>query len=468
MYESLRRIAMTALVGLAVSATATPAQAQNYYSPFYRPGVVPGFSPINTNPFVAPGVTLQQYAYNRSVMTQAAYGMYPYQPGFSPTLYQSALNAYAAPNYMAPGTPYYAPTAYNPYLSTVANPYAANPYLGGTGAYGGGYGGPVLSTTPGTAAPYDTSLSTLGYGGGYGGSPYGGYGYDPYGSALRGVADLTNATAQYQVTVQRARLLGEEVTRSRLDTRRRIIEEAERERRMIPSPEEIRGREQQSDLERARREPPVTEIFAGRSLNTLLAYLQTAQGKGLRGPNVPLDEIEMNLINVVPQGENGNIGLVRNIKDKGDLAWPTVLQGEMFKEAREAIEARLVPAVLTLRGGNAVGEGAIKDLEVYVQKMLETLNNNINDLSPSQYIQAKRFLNQLQDAIIAMKSPKAVNYFNGEWTPKGKNVAELVHNMKEKGLKFAPAAPGNEGAYRALHHAMAAYDANMTATATRN
>jgi hypothetical protein len=462
MHVSLQRFAMTALVAVAVCASATPAQAQ-YYSPFYRPGVMPGFSPINTNPFVAPGVTLQQYAYNRSVMTQAAYGMYPYQPGFSPVLYQSALAAYAAPNYVSPAAPYYAPTTYNPYLSTVGNPYTTNPYLGATGAYGS-YGSPNLSTTPGTGT-YDTSLSTGYNPNGYG---YPNYGVDPYGSALRGVADLTNATAQYQVTVQRARLLGEEVTRSRLETRRRIIEEAERERKMIPTPEEIRGREQQSDLDRARREPPVTEIFSGKSLNTLLAALATAQGKGLRGPNVPLDEIEMNLINVAPAGENGNIGLVRNIKDKGDLAWPTTLQAEPFKEAREAIEARLVPAVGTLRGGNPVGEGVIKDLDAYLQKLMETLNNNINDLSPSQYIQAKRYLNQVQDAITAMKSPKAVNYFNGEWSPKGKNVAELVHNMKEKGLRFAPAAPGNESAYRALHHAMAAYDANMTATATRN
>src|SRR5262245_57768659 len=97
MHHSVRRFTLTALVGLPLSALAAPVQAQNYYSPFYRPGVVPGFNPINTNPFVAPGLTLQQYAYNRAVATQAAYGMFPYQPGFSPILYQSTVQPYVPP-----------------------------------------------------------------------------------------------------------------------------------------------------------------------------------------------------------------------------------------------------------------------------------------------------------------------------------------------------------------------------------
>jgi len=451
-----------ALVGLAPSV----AQAQ-YYSPFYRPGVLPN-GPVNTNPFVAPGLTLQQYAYNRAVLTQAQYGMYPYQPGYSPYQYPGGVLPSYAPSYVAPAVPYVPPAAYNPYLSTVANPYATNPY--GVNPYlatTGSVGGPVLSTTPGVASSgYDTTLRTTpygGYGGGYGGDPYGSYGP---GATLNGVADLTNASAQYYVTINRARLLAEEVTRSRLDTRRRILEEAERERRMIPSPEEIMSRERATDLDRARREPPVTEIFSGKSLNTLLAHLQTSQGKGMRGPNVPLDEIDMAKINFVPEGESGNIGLVRELQKKGDLTWPATLQADAYKDVRETLEQRLVGAVNTLRGGSAPADGALQDLKADVTKLMDTLNANINELSPSQYIQAKRFLNQVQDAVTAMSKPEAVNYFNGKFTPKGKNVAELVNNMKEKGLKFAAASPGGESAYRALHHAMAAYDANMTPIAS--
>jgi hypothetical protein len=37
--------------------------------------------------------------------------------------------------------------------------------------------------------------------------------------------------------------------------------------------------------------------------------------------------------------------------------------------------------------------------------------------------------------------------------------------MAEKGLRFAPAAPGDEPAYTALYHALAAYDAGAARVA---
>jgi hypothetical protein len=42
-------------------------------------------------------------------------------------------------------------------------------------------------------------------------------------------------------------------------------------------------------------------------------------------------------------------------------------------------------------------------------------------------------------------------------------VADLVDEMGKKGLQFAPAAPGDEWAYRVLHRALASYDAALTA-----
>src|SRR5262249_24117494 len=165
MYASLRRLALMALVALAPSV----AQAQ-VYSPFYRPGVVPG-GLLNPNPYIAPGVSLQQYAYNRAVLTQAAYGMYPYQPGYSPYQYPGLVLPSYAPSYVAPTVPYVPPVSYNPYLSTVGNPYLSNPY--GVNPYlatSGGYANPVLSTTASYGSPgYDTTLRTTPYGGGYGG-----------------------------------------------------------------------------------------------------------------------------------------------------------------------------------------------------------------------------------------------------------------------------------------------------------
>ena len=38
-------------------------------------------------------------------------------------------------------------------------------------------------------------------------------------------------------------------------------------------------------------------------------------------------------------------------------------------------------------------------------------------------------------------------------------MQELVRNMSRQGLRFAPASPGGEAAYRALYNAMVSYTA---------
>ena len=45
----------------------------------------------------------------------------------------------------------------------------------------------------------------------------------------------------------------------------------------------------------------------------------------------------------------------------------------------------------------------------------------------------------------------------------GKDVAALAHYMIVHGLWFAPAAPGDESAYVALHRALADYDGATSA-----
>jgi hypothetical protein len=49
----------------------------------------------------------------------------------------------------------------------------------------------------------------------------------------------------------------------------------------------------------------------------------------------------------------------------------------------------------------------------------------------------------------------------GKYRAQGKTVGDLVKDMSNKGLRFAPAQDGDEGAYSALYKAMAAYDYGM-------
>jgi hypothetical protein len=98
--------------------------------------------------------------------------------------------------------------------------------------------------------------------------------------------------------------------------------------------------------------------------------------------------------------------------------------------------------------------------------MNDTLLRNISEMSPSQYIEAKRYLNLLDDAIKALEDPKVSNYFTEKWALKSKNVAELVDFMSRSGLQFAPAVPGDVDSYRALYRAMQVFDAGMPSVAS--
>jgi hypothetical protein len=440
--------AIASVAMLAASASLAPAQVR-VFNHFY-PGIINPATGIAGNPMIAPGLTLQQYAYNVRTIGNAYSSFPPYMYGYNP---------YPSPIYTS-GPIYPTYGGYggygNPYLSTGYSPYGGNPYMGNPYLTASpGYGGPSLSTVPGYGAGYDNSLSTNPYA--Y--NPYY-YNQDPSSQIINSVANLQTSTAQYYQGIQRARLLQEDVTRSRIETQRKQDEYARERRAHELTSEDIRQKEQEISLSRARRDPPLADVLSGKALNDLLVHLETQQSKGFRGNKVDLDEIDLSLINVANGA--GNIGLVKNLKQGDKLAWPTVLLEKVYADPRDKLDARLLAAVNLLRIQKPVPPEDISDLEDSLKKMVDTLNASINDLSPTQYITAKRFLSQVQDAITAIKAPGAVNYFNGQWVAKGKKVAELVDYMKAQGLSFAPATPGGEGAYRALHQGLVAYDANMT------
>jgi hypothetical protein len=351
-------------------------------------------------------------------------------------------------------------------------PYASLATPGGLGGLGGlgGMGG--LGPYASLAAEGLGGLGGLGALGGMGGYGMEGMGYgmmnaafaNPYYGYLKGIADVTSANAQYWKTIEEGRLLREQSYRSGLETRRKIIEEANWERAdwlKRTDPEANRQHEQEVSLERARHDPPLTEVLSGRALNDL----SRQQGRGERGPNVPLDADLLHGINLTGQDTRANPGL---LKEDGKLQWPLPLTGLEFKDSREQMDKMIADAVNLVKFNNPVDPGKIKDMRAELARLNETLVNEVSDLSPTDYIEAHRYLNLLADAIRALEDPKASNYFNQNWVAKGKNVAELIKYMSEHGLRFAPAVPGDEDAYRALYHALQAFDYGMTTVASKS
>ncbi len=343
----------------------------------------------------------------------------------------------AAPGYgmLAPG---YAPALG---YGTLAPSYAG----------GGGYGSLL------------NSGANNGNGGGYG---LAGFGYigtqwmmNPYQGYLQGAASLTNANAQYQVTIQQAKLMRQEAIRSSFQTRRAAIEQAEYERAHMPDPEKIRQEQLAREIDRARNSPPLTEVWSGKSLNTLLRNAITLQSQGVRGPTIALNEDTLRSINPTAGDTRGNIGL---LKDNGNLQWPHPLTDDIFKEARVDLSRHMKLAVQTVTAGNKSPDAStLNDMQIDLKRLNEMLDASVSSLSLDQYTEAKRYLRQVGNALTALRDRNVSNYFSDNWRPRGRTVAELVKFMADKGLWFAPATPGDEPSYLALYHALAAFDAGL-------
>jgi hypothetical protein len=345
-------------------------------------------------------------------------------------------------------------------------PYAAGPNLADTSAartdYAAGYGALVPSASLPGAGGYGTWVGAGSYAGSGGYSPAGGSypGRNAYASFLTAAGRLTTAEARAQHTLQQARLAREQAGASALETRHKAVETAAEDRRAWLArhdPEVVRRGEQADGLERARNDPPLTEILSAKAMNALLTDLITRQGRGERGPTVPLAEEVVRGVNLTGQGTRANPGL---LKGDGRLQWPACLEGPGHAACRDRLGGLLVEAVGRVRQGDAVPASYLKDLRAELGKMNAVLRSGAGELSPSQYVEARRYLGLVDDAIKALEHPSAARYLCPNEAPP-RNVAALVRYMADRGLVFAPAVPGDTVAYRALYHALQAFEAGL-------
>lgn len=399
------------------------------------------------NPYfrVAPGLPLNQAAYNTAVMGRALQQVPPWAFGYNP---------YRSPIVSPFPSPYYT------CLGFCNGPLPFNSALS-TGAFGGGYGatGTLFSAGGGFGA-YGGSLSSNIYGmggfsGGYGGwgGGWGGlYMPDPFAGYMSGAAQVISSQSQFMTSQAQADVTREQTRQMRIDTHRKILEEWQYERNLLANVPDPRIQEQKFALNRALNDPPLTEVLTGDALNAILNNIVKLQDKGAVAPQVPLDEEMLKSLNV-SDGEPGNIGLLRN---GGKLSWPSSLQGAPFDEERKRLTQLAQDAVERVKFNGQVDPGTLQQMRKDARAMHERLNENIRDLTPTQYVDAKRYLNQLDEALRALDNKKVQNHFNGKWTPKAKTANELVKEMKDAGLRFNGATRGDEAAYRMVQQRLAA------------
>jgi hypothetical protein len=324
------------------------------------------------------------------------------------SLSPSSVNGNANPNALANPFSYTSSLYGRTYGSAYQGGYGA---LGGYGGYGGSYGGGAMSASGYGSSPYLTSY-------------YGDY-YGSSGTRGRYQAG-EDGQGNYEAKPEKAK-------------RSDLFYE---------------------DPPAARRMPTTNEILAGAALNDLLADLGQARARGRKpGPAtfpVPLDEEEFTHINVARGA--GNIALIKN---GGRLQWPAALNTPALEAEREALSSLCSAAVRQAEFNGSVDAGTLAALDSNALKLTQELRQEAGRLSPPEYIEAKVFLHNLDDAIAALHMSDVGNHFTGVYALKAKTLPELVLSMQSHNLRFARALPGDEKAYVNLYSALNDYGRSL-------
>jgi hypothetical protein len=313
----------------------------------------------------------------------------------------------------------------------------------------GNVAGQITNSPPMNSAQFSQVPLPVPY---YPTNPYVNY-YGPYGGYMSGAADVIGAQGQFLTSTQQAYAQREQTRQARIDTRRKNFDENLYERAMAPTPEDDRERARIEQLRRSRNNPPITEIWSGKALNDLLQGIQQQFAHRIDGPNVPLEPSVVSHINVTGSQTGGSLGLLRQ---DGRLDWPFTLRAPEFKAEREKLD-QLAYQAYKQAASNSVDFNTIQGMTTAANSMTNQLRRNVDNISANDYIQAKRFLNELNGTITMLQDPNVAKYVNQTWSARGDTVAALTREMTNQGLRFAPATVGDQAAYVALHTAMVNY-----------
>ena len=400
--------------------------------------------PLNPNPQIAPGVSLQQYAFNTAVLGRAYRNIPPYILGYNP--YPQYINY--GPVY---GSRFFQPAVYFPavptYSTATSSPGGYSSYGGSTPYYGGNaYQGGYASS--GGSTPY------------YGGNAYQGGSagsVDPLTGQSSSGGYGSSGGADYSLKAEQARNLHQQADQAWLDTRKKAVDTLAYIRA-----HQYTVTQQQLDiakriLERVQKLPTSQEIVSGTSQNILMKDLEQLAAPPVRSSSVMLDEDVLKSLNVTGHGNSGNIGLLR---DNGRFAWPSVFDEESLASDQQKKDVEVRAQELFQQALNAkIDKNALKDIRSSLRSLRESLRKSIKEVPAQSYLEGLRFLNDFDDAVIALEKGDAAASldFQQKFATGGKTVQELVDYMKNKALRLAPANPGDERVYHVLQTALAAH-----------
>jgi hypothetical protein len=358
---------------------------------------------------------------------------------------------YYAPPYNEPGrySGYY-PPAYN--MARMGNSTYITP----------GYG---------TPAPYSRTEAALAS---EGAAPSGYYspGYQAYyppagtimprtGAALQGLASLTSASGQYWNQIEQARILRQQSYQANIQTAKQQVEFEKWYEQNRPTALTMAASAKASALNWARNDAEDTQIWAGRPLNVLLQSILRAPNP-TGGPKIDIDQNTVRGLNLVLPSSFGNLALAKN---GGKIAWTETLEGSAFDVAREGFSQEFAMGIKTALTGNTPSVELIEGLQTALGSLSTTLDDEVQDITPTAYIESRRLLNQLKNTIVGLKNPVLCQTCSDTWKKQIHTVADIVKYCMDNGMHFGPAvAAGDYPAYIAFYYAIRSYERDIWET----
>jgi hypothetical protein len=288
----------------------------------------------------------------------------------------------------------------------------------------------------------------------YAGVPY----YNPTGGGLSGAADAINAQGEFQQQFQQARLMNQDVERSKLDTRRAKIEQWQWERDNTPTLEQTRERDQYWQLRQNLNDPPPAQIWDGTALNKIYNAIKQTLPPDTPGPPVPLAPGVAPRISLTTGVTNAGKGVFTS---GPKLRWPLPLQDDAFDGLRTDIDKLMKTAYDEVVTGDVDGKVLLK-LKRDLDQFDAILKAKIEEMTPTDNIHGKRYVRELRDTVKVLEQPEAHNLFVADRSDQAQTVDELLKGMSARGQKFAPALAGAEPAYNSLYTSLVAYYNTLT------
>ncbi len=332
----------------------------------------------------------------------------------------------------------------------------------------------------------------------YIGHPHHHWGYygsaiDAIGARIHASADLVRASGDASVNYARAREIRARAVRAeiansveyvRAHWEKKTIYEAEKMKRYVSPLERKRIRDSKT-WSRLRDHPELNTaaIIKGTALNFLLdrlagSVLAYDLSLGNSQPTEELAENEhlslspvvLNALQLQQDLPNGQ-QLVFRANDGRALNvdwWPYALRDEDISDLRDKIQQLRKKAVVESQGGtisNLVLKDlmqALEDLDDAFRKKYNRVRRQNSMAAFAHYIRGRRFIQSLAGEIARLQAVGKASAFDGSLKFRGDNLIQLLSFMVRNGLEFAPAQPGDEGAYYTVFQLMR--DLYVTAT----